>query len=154
MPNGQALKKSRALLARVLVLRGPESQQTYAQRLADASPMICRSSDNECARVRSEAFGALAGLARMRGRYGEAVEMFRRQLDEATLGYGVEHHLTLRAMHSLAIYLRNAGQLLEASTTSAKLAAKIQNNPVRPGMLAQALELRATLDLDLGRYES
>lgn len=154
LDSDPALNKARARLADALVEYGAEPQWDHAMHLAQTAIDRCRSSDEACARVRTYALGAIASFHGLHGRYDAALTARRRIVREATQGFGPAHNETVQSLNDMVVEARNAGRLLEADHALKDLLAATRSHTLRSVVRRNVQFMAATLDADLGRYES
>lgn len=104
--------------------------------------------------MRTYALGAIASFHCLEGRYDASLAARRQVVHEATQGFGPTHNETVQSLNDVVMEARNAGRLLEADRALQELLAATRTHTLRSLVRANVLFMAATLDIDLGRYES
>jgi serine/threonine-protein kinase len=143
------LNKARARLAEVVSSLGDYAR---AQALADAAIEGCRAPSKDCASVRGYAQLVRSGTQHAAGDMAASITAARAALAEYRQAHGERHSDTADAWESLAIALRNDGQLDEALASMTHAIEAAGSEPMRVSRRRRMQTIASVMMTDTGRY--
>lgn len=149
-PDDPSLNKARTQAAGIMLAKGDVPAAVALARTAHRS---CVGPGSECGKARFFAHSVLSTVADSESRPAEAIHEMRLGVAEAAQAYGADHAEVALARMSLAILLRNAGDLTEARKTLALAEDAAKSHTLRSIDRIELLRTMAVLDFDLGYYQ-